>query len=205
MDLRGDGRYLVAGLVAGAAVPAAVFLADIPFFVAVPIAVVLFGAIVFLLAPRRPLEGVDLDALGRGDVAAARTALESADSDLDAIEAVAQRIRTKDIAVAVTHLAATARNLLAQVEKEPAKLADVRRLIAVYLPRTREIATSFADIEGKGLQERARTERVRGVLKRIDDTFQHFGERMVEGEAKELDIELNLLEDSIKQELESRS
>src|SRR5262249_42706948 len=139
------------------------------------------------------------------DVAAARTALESADSDLDAIEAVARRIRTKDIGAAVTHVAVSARNLLAQVEKEPAKLADVRRLVAVYLPRTREIATSFADIEGKGLQERARAERVRAVLKRIDETFQHFGERMVEGEAKELDIELNLLEDSIKQELESRS
>jgi hypothetical protein len=90
-------------------------------------------------------------------------------------------------------------------EKEPSKLVDVRRLVAVYLPRTREIATSFVEVEGKGLQERARAERVRAVLKRIDETFQHFGERMVEGDAKELDIELNLLEDSIKQELESRS
>jgi hypothetical protein len=42
------------------------------------------------------------------------------------------------------------------------------------------------------------------VLKRIDDTFAHFGERMVEGEAKELDVELDLLEDSIKQELEQQ-
>jgi hypothetical protein len=205
MEIRGDGRYLVAGLVAGATLPASVFLADIPFVAAVPIAAALFGAIVFLLAPRRPLEGVDLQALGRGDVAAARAALEGADSDLDAIEALAQRIRTKDIAAAVTHLAATARELLGQVEKEPSKLVDVRRLVAVYLPRTREIATSFVEVEGKGLQERARAERVRTVLKRIDETFQHFGERMVEGDAKELDIELNLLEDSIKQELESRS
>ena len=205
MDVRGDGRYLIAGLVAGAALPAAVFLADIPFIAAVPIAVVLFGAIVFLLAPRRPLEGVNLEALGRGDVTAARAALASADNDLDAIEAIAQRLKTRDIAATITHLAMTARGLLGQIEKEPSKLADVRRLVAVYLPRTREIATSFAEVEGKGLQERARAERVRTVLKRIDETFQHFGERMVEGEAKELDIELDLLEDSIKQELESRS
>ena len=34
--------------------PAAVFVAGIPYFAAVPIAAVLFGAVVYLLAPRRP-------------------------------------------------------------------------------------------------------------------------------------------------------
>lgn len=204
MELRGDGRYIIAGLLAAAVLPAAVFLAGIPYYAALPIAAALFGAIVYLLAPRRPLEGLNVDAIGRGQIAAAQNALEEADADLDAIEGAAKRIRTQDVAAAVAHLAVTARGLLHQVEQDPGKLADVRRLVAVYLPRTREIATSYADIEGRGSQDQARTERVRGVLKRIDETFQHFGERMVEGEAKDLDIELNLLDDSIKQELESR-
>lgn len=205
MDVRGDGRYLVAGLVAAAALPAAVFLVDIPYYVAVPIAAVLFGGVALFLAPRRPLEGVDVAALGRGDVTAARAALEDADRDLDAIEGAAKRIRAADIAKAVMHLAATARGLLSQVEAEPAKLPEIRRLVAVYLPRTREITESYADIETRGKLDTARTERVRSVLQRIDDTFQHFGQRMVEGEAKSLDVDLALLEDSIKQELEPRA
>jgi DNA repair ATPase RecN len=179
-------------------------VAAIPFYAAVPAAVVLFAALALILAPRRPLEGINMTALGRGDVMAAQAALEDADGDLDAIEAAAKRIKTADIATSITHLAGTARGLLQQVEAEPAKLADIRRLVAVYLPRTRDISESFADIESRGKLDPARTERVRAVLKRIDDTFQHFGQRLVEGEAKSLDVDLALLEDSIKQELESR-
>jgi DNA repair ATPase RecN len=204
MEVRGDGRYLIAGLVAAIALPVAVFVAAIPFYAAVPAAVVLFAALALILAPRRPLEGINMTALGRGDVMAAQAALEDADGDLDAIEAAAKRIKTADIATSITHLAGTARGLLQQVEAEPAKLADIRRLVAVYLPRTRDISESFADIESRGKLDPARTERVRAVLKRIDDTFQHFGQRLVEGEAKSLDVDLALLEDSIKQELESR-
>ncbi|HVO03919.1 MAG TPA: 5-bromo-4-chloroindolyl phosphate hydrolysis family protein [Candidatus Cybelea sp.] len=204
MDPRGDGRYVIAGLVAAAALPAAVFVAAIPFYAAVPIAGVLFAATAFLLAPRRPLEGLDVAAIGRGQIEAAQGALEEADTDIDTIVASAKQIRTKDIAAALDHLAVTARRLLHQVEQDPAKLSDVRRLVAVYLPRTREIATSFADIENRGSLDAARVDRLRGVLKQIDETFQHFGDRMVEDEAKGLDVELNLLEDSIKQELGSK-
>jgi len=200
----GDGRYVIAGLSAAAALPAAVFLADIPYFAAVPIAAALFGAIVFLLAPRRPLEGIDAATVGRGQIEAAQNALEEADRDLDAIFAAAKRIRTRDIAAALNSLTTTARQLLHQVEQEPAKLSEVRRLVAVYLPRTRDIAASIADIESRGQLEPARIERLRGALKKIDETFQHFGERMVESESRELDVELNLLEDSIKQELGTR-
>jgi len=205
MDLRGDGRYVIAGLVAAAALPGAVFVVGIPYFAAVPIAAVLFGAIVFLLAPRRPFDGLDVAAIGRGQIEAAQGALEEANRDIGTIEAAAKRIKTKDIAAALTHLTGSAQGLLQQVEKDPAKLSDVRRLVAVYLPRTREIADSVADIESRGTLEPARVDRLRGVLKKIDETFQHFGERMVEGDAKELDVELNLLEDSIKQELGSRT
>ncbi|MBK8160002.1 MAG: 5-bromo-4-chloroindolyl phosphate hydrolysis family protein [Rhodospirillaceae bacterium] len=147
---------------------------------------------------------VDAAALGRGNVLAAQAALQDADDDLDAIEAAAKRIRTPDVAKTVGHLVITARNLLKQVEAEPAKLADIRRLVAVYLPRTRDITESYADIESGGKLDPARVERVRVVLGRIDDTFQHFGQRLVEGQAKSLDVDLALLESSIKQELESR-
>src|SRR3954464_14521650 len=152
MDARGDsrggdGRYLIAGLIAAAALPAAVFLAAIPYFAAVPISLVLFFAVIFLLAPRRPLEGIDPAAVGRGQIEAAQNALEEAALDLDSITVAAKKIRTRDIAAALDHLTTTARRLLHQVEQDPAKLSEVRRLVAVYLPRTREIATSFADIE----------------------------------------------------------
>jgi DNA repair ATPase RecN len=205
MEVRGDGRYLIAGLAAAIVLPVAVFVAAIPFYAAVPIAVVLFAALTLLLAPRRPLEGISMASVARGDVVAAQAALEDADRDLDAIEAATKKIKTPDIAQAITHLAGSARGLLSQVEAEPAKLAEIRRLVAVYLPRTRDITESYADIESRGKLDPARTERVRAVLKRIDDTFQHFGQRLVEGQAKSLDVDLSLLEDSIKQELESRS
>jgi len=200
----GDGRYVIAGLIAAAALPAAVFLADIPYFAAVLIALVLFFAVTFLLAPRRPLEGINADAVGRGQIEAAQNALEEADRDLDAIFAASKKIRTRDIAGALDHLTTTARRLLHQVEQDPGKLSEVLRLVAVYLPRTREIATGFADIESRGQLEPARIDRLRDTLKKVDETFQHFGERMVESEAKELDVELNLLEDSMKQELGTR-
>src|SRR5260221_5614623 len=205
MDVRGDGRYLIAGLAAAIALPVAVFVVAIPFYAAVPIAIVLFVALALILAPRRPLEGINMAAIGRGDVMAAQAALEDADIDLDAIEAAAKKIKTADIAQSITHLAGSARGLLQQVEAEPAKLAEIRRLVAVYLPRTRDISESYADIETRGKLDPARTDRVRAVLKRIDGTFQHFGQRLVEGEAQSLYVDLSLLEDSIKQELESRS
>jgi 5-bromo-4-chloroindolyl phosphate hydrolysis protein len=199
--LGNDGNWIVAGAVTAILVPVLTFTAGMPFWIAVVIGMFVFAGLVFLLAPRRLFEGLNVKAIGRGRVAFARELLEGAAPAAQRLETAADDITDKQTAARVRHLAEIAADVFRKVEAKPESANAVRRFLSYYLPRAAEVAEGFAVIEAKRAPERQQLEDVRAVLVKLEDAFVHYADSLVDAELGTLDTDLRLIQASLKEDI----
>lgn len=199
--LGNDGNWIVAGVVTAILVPVLAFGAGMPFWIAAVIGLLVFAGLVFLLAPRRLFEGLNINAIGRGRVAFARELLEGAVPAAQRLEAAADNIADKQTAARVRHLAEIAADVFRKVEARPESANAVRRFLSYYLPRASEVAEGFAVIEAKRAPDRKQLEDVRAVLVKLEDAFVHYADSLVDDALGSLDTDLRLIQASLKEDL----
>ena len=199
--LSNDGNWIVAGAVTAILVPVLTFTAGMPFWIAAVIGLFVFAGLVFLLAPRRLFEGLNIKAIGRGRVAFARELLEGAAPAAQRLETAADDITDKQTAARVRHLAEIAADVFRKVEAKPESANAVRRFLSYYLPRAAEVAEGFAVIEAKRAPERQQLEDVRAVLVKLEDAFVHYADSLVDAELGTLDTDLRLIQASLKEDI----
>lgn len=199
--LGNDGNWIVAGVVTAILVPVLAFGAGMPFWIAAVIGLLVFAGLVFLLAPRRLFEGLNINAIGRGRVAFARELLEGAVPAAQRLEAAADDIADKQTAARVRHLAEIAADVFRKVEARPESANAVRRFLSYYLPRASEVAEGFAVIEAKRAPDRKQLEDVRAVLVKLEDAFVHYADSLVDDALGSLDTDLRLIQASLKEDL----
>src|SRR5262245_8677096 len=130
----GDRNWLIAGVVSAALLIGLTVLTSFPFPVSLVIAALVFGGLVFLLAPRKLFEGTDVSAIGSGRVEFARDLLTQAAPFAERLRSAAARIGDKEVGPKVKHLAEIATDVFTKVEANPAGAANVRRFLTYYLP-----------------------------------------------------------------------
>ncbi|MBB3459536.1 5-bromo-4-chloroindolyl phosphate hydrolysis family protein [Rhizobium sp. BK377] len=199
--LGNDGNWIVAGVVTAVLVPVLAFAAGMPFWIAAVIGLVVFAGLVFLLAPRRFFEGLDIKVIGRGRVAFARELLEGAVPAAQRLETTADDIADKQMAARVRHLAEIAADVFRKVEARPESANSVRRFLSYYLPRAAEVAEGFAVIEAKRAPDVKQLEDVRAVLVKLEDAFVHYADSLVDAELGTLDTDLRLIQASLKEDI----
>jgi 5-bromo-4-chloroindolyl phosphate hydrolysis protein len=199
--LGNDGNWIVAGLVTAILVPILTFMAAMPFWIAAVIGILVFIGLVFVLAPRRLFEGLNVRAIGRGRVAFARELLESAAPAAQKLETAADEIADKETAARVRHLAEIAADVFHKVEAKPDSANAVRRFLSYYLPRAAEVAEGFAVIEAKRAPDIKQLEDVRSVLVKLEDAFVHYADSLVDDALGTLDTDLRLIQASLKEDL----
>ncbi|XAZ25114.1 5-bromo-4-chloroindolyl phosphate hydrolysis family protein [Sinorhizobium sp. B11] len=199
--LGNDGNWIMAGLVTAILVPVLTFAAGMPFWIAAVIGLLVFAGLVFLLAPRRLFEGLDIKVIGRGRLAFARELLEAAVPSAQRLEAAADDITDKPTAARVRHLAEIAADVFRTVEAKPESANAVRRFLSYYLPRAAEVAEGFAAIEAKRAPDIKQLEDVRAVLVKLEDAFVHYADSLVDDALGTLDTDLRLIQASLKEDL----
>ncbi len=199
--LGNDGNWIMAGLVTAILVPVLTFAAGMPFWIAVVVGLLVFAGLVFLLAPRRLFEGLDIKVIGRGRLAVARELLEAAVPSAQRLEAAADDITDKQTAARVRHLAEIAADVFRTVEAKPESANAVRRFLSYYLPRAAEVAEGFAAIEAKRAPDIKQLEDVRAVLVKLEDAFVHYADSLVDDALGTLDTDLRLIQASLKEDL----
>lgn len=199
--LGNDGNWIVAGLAAAIVVPALSFGFHVPFIVSALIAVPVFAGLVILLAPRKLFEGMDVNALGKGQVAFARDLLSEAQPAAERLRVVAGRVHDKAMTSRITHLADIARDVFTRVEASPESAGTVRRFLSYYLPRAAEVAEGYAVIEAKRAPDAAQLAEVSSVLVKLEDAFVHYADSLVDDELGSLDTDLRLIQASLKEDL----
>jgi 5-bromo-4-chloroindolyl phosphate hydrolysis protein len=199
--LGNDGNWIMAGLVTAILVPVLTFAAGMPFWIAAVIGLLVFAGLVFLLAPRRLFEGLDIKVIGRGRLAFARELLEAAVPSAQRLEAAADDITDKQTAARVRHLAEIAADVFRTVEAKPESANAVRRFLSYYLPRAAEVAEGFAAIEAKRAPDIKQLKDVRAVLVKLEDAFVHYADSLVDDALGTLDTDLRLIQASLKEDL----
>jgi 5-bromo-4-chloroindolyl phosphate hydrolysis protein len=195
-----DGNWIAAGVVAAVVVPLLSFL-GVPFPIAVVIALVAFAGIVLLLAPRRLFEGLDMTRIGKHKVAFAQELLTDAAPAVDRLHAVASGIEDPGVEARVRRLATMAEDVVAKVEANPASVSSVKRFLGYYLPRAADIAEGYAAIEEKHNPDPARLGEIATVIGKLETAFAHYADSLVESELGTLDIDMKLIQASLKEDI----
>lgn len=201
--LGNDGNWIVAGIVAAILLPVLSLSVGVPLWISAVISVIVFMALVLLLAPRRLFEGIDVKAIGSGRVAFARDLLNEAQPHAERLRAAAAEIRDKTTADRVGHLAEIAADVFTKVEANPANAPVVKRFLSYYVPRAAELAEGFAAVEAKRAPDTTQLEDVRSVLVKLEEAFVHYADSLIDDELGSLDTDLRLIQASLKEDIRS--
>ena len=201
MGLGTGGNHLAGGLAAAVALPVAVFGLGVPFLPALAIAAGFYAGAVLLLSPRRAIDRIDPDRIGRTQAELVATLIEQGEAEVSRLKAASDRLRSSAAAKTIAHLARAAQSILDRLAADPGKLATVRRFLTYYLPRSAEIAEGMAVVEGQSAADPARLAEIEAVLAKLDRAFTFYSDSFAQAELSVLDVELKLLDRALAEDL----
>ncbi|WP_434722475.1 5-bromo-4-chloroindolyl phosphate hydrolysis family protein [Mesorhizobium sp. RIZ17] len=196
-----DWNWIVAGLVSAALLIGLGTLTRFPFLVSAVISVLVFFGLVFVLAPRQLFEGLDLRSIGGGQVAFARELLAQAQPAADRLAAAAGSIADKDMKAKVKDLSDIAADVISKVEAKPASAASVRRFLTYYVPQAAEIAEGYATLADRRAPSQQRLASIGSVITKLQDAFVHYADSQADSELGTLDVDLRLIQESLKEDI----
>jgi hypothetical protein len=188
---------LIAGAAGGLFAPVATFGLGIPFWLSVPLAVLVFFGVRLLLAPRRLFEGFSFGEIDQASLELAREILERAHTDLAALAESAASIKNAETRKQLMHLHGIASKVVTDVEKKPRRINNVRRLLTYYLPGAARLAAGYQVLESRLSPNRDRVLATERMIEQLDGTFASHADRLTEQEVEGLDLEIKLLEGEI--------
>ena len=191
---------LWAGLAGGLFAPLASFGLGLPLWASLPGAALVFLGTRLALAPRGPFEGLDGEAIDAAGRALAAEVIAAAWADLDRLRAAASAVRAPEVRGRLEHLHRIAARVAREVEKQPARLSGVRRLLTYYLPASVRLGEGFRTLESAHRPDAARLSAAGAMIARLDTVFARHADRLSAVEVEGLDVELKLLSDAIRAE-----
>ena len=196
-----DRNWLIAGLVSAILIPGLVFVVQVPLAVALGVGAVAFAGLLFALAPRRAFEGIDVSNVARGRLDLARKVLNDAAPQIERLTQTARGIRKETVKAQVGRLATTARAIIAGVEQDANRLTNVQRFLTYYLPAAGDVAERYGVLEQKRLPDPARITQTEAVIAKLEDAFSHYSDSLLDTDLADLDVELRLIESSLKEDM----
>jgi 5-bromo-4-chloroindolyl phosphate hydrolysis protein len=191
---------IMAGVAGGLFAPIATFGFGLPLWASIPGAVLVFFGVRLAVTPRRLFEGFDFGEADRASLELAREILLEAQAQLQRLRTLVQEIRTAAIRDKLVHLHAIAARVVGEVEQKPRRVNNVRRLLTYYLPAATRLANGYHVLESSHVPDRERLQAAGEMIGRLDDVFARYADRLSEDEVEGLDVELKLLESSIRDE-----
>lgn len=164
---------------------------------------VLFAAMAFAahvaafgLDPRKAkgLEGVSAAEAERIADTIAR-----AEDMLTEMEDAGRSLRDRTLTDRVSALAAAVRSVIQTVEEDPRDLRRARKFLTVYLQGARDSTLKYADASRKS-DDPEMTEKFSGLLSDLEKSFAKHRETLLLDDMTDLDVEIEVLRDRLRQE-----
>lgn len=149
------------------------------------------------------LDRAGLLAMARRSVARAPKevagALGEARRKIGEIEAAAGRLHSRELKDRLARIVGQARDVLAQVERNPRDLARARRFFVTYLDGTRDVVAKYA-AQQHDVAETALAENFRRVLTTVEQVFADQRERLRRDDETDLEVKIEVLETQMRRE-----
>jgi 5-bromo-4-chloroindolyl phosphate hydrolysis protein len=201
MTLSRGTATLLAACAAGAVLPLGVFLIGLPIWIDAPVAGGVGVGLYFVLrSGKQPT--VDEQALNDARAQTGRSLLPDATASLDRMKQTLGQIRDPAVRGQVAELVTTGRKVVDQVRADPTRAMAVRRLLTFYLPNAASLAEGWVALEGRALPSPERMTQTGQTLRALNQAFAKFSDDMAEPQMQTLDVDLKVVNDALKSDLE---
>ncbi len=126
-------------------------------------------------------------------------AIEKAEKLLSETVTASHRIKDRALEARIESLARTARDMFRTIEEDPRDLTRARKFIGVYLKGARDATIKFANLYTKNRDQDARL-KYENLLNDLEKNFSAHRETLLLDDRSDLDIEIEVLQDRLKQE-----
>jgi 5-bromo-4-chloroindolyl phosphate hydrolysis protein len=192
---------LLATCTAAAVLPIGAFLLGLPLWIDGPVAGGIGLGLYVLLRSGRPAT-IDENSLNEARAETGRSLLPDATAALNRMQRALDRIRDPGVRGAVASLVATSRKVLDQLRAEPSRAMAVRRLLTFYLPNAASLAEGWVALEGSAVPSPERMAQTGETLRALNQAFAKFCDDMDAPQMQTLDIDLKVVNDALKSDLE---
>ena len=146
---------------------------------------------------------MDVSRVAKGRLDVVRKVLSDAGPALERLEAASRRISTETIRQNTSNLAVTARTIFNRIEQNPDRMTSVQRFLTYYLPAAAELAESYGVLEQQRAPDPQRLKQAETVIGKLSVAFSHYADTMLESDLAGLEVDLRLIERSVKEDLGS--
>lgn len=157
-----------------------------------------FAAFILLygLDPRRPAA---LAESYTGNNQRVTEALQQAEQKILTIEQAGSRIRQPELNQRLTRIISRARDILAEIARDPRDLRRARKFLNTYLDGAQRVISGYADTH-TNTRVQPLEANFRRVLISIEEVFEQQHQRLLENDLLDLDIQMEVLETQLKRE-----
>jgi len=146
-----------------------------------------------------PLRKKGMEGMDAFETERVAKAIDHAEGLLSETLTSAKQIGDRSLEQRVEKLAASAREMFRAVEEDPKDLTSARKFLSIYLKGARDATVKFVDFWTKTKDDAARTEYI-NLLDDLENSFEQQRETMLLENRTDLDVEIEVLRDRLKQE-----
>ncbi|EIC29040.1 5-bromo-4-chloroindolyl phosphate hydrolysis protein [Methylomicrobium album BG8] len=128
-----------------------------------------------------------------------RQALEDSSRVIRGIEQANARIRNAELNRRIERICDIADDILADIAADPRNFRRARKFLNVYLEGARQVSEGYAETHRQTSSE-ALEQNFRNVLETIESTFQEQHQKLMEEDAFDLDVKIEVLNTQMKRE-----
>jgi hypothetical protein len=121
---------------------------------------------------------------------------------LDRMKKALTQIKDPAVRGQVDSLARTGQKVVTDIRADSSRAMAVRRLLTFYLPNAASIAEGWVALEGRATPSPERMAQTGATLRALNEAFAKFSDDMVEPQMQTLDIDLKVVNDALKADLE---
>lgn len=146
-----------------------------------------------------PLRKKGMEGMSAFETERVAKAVDKAEVLLTETLAASRRIGNRRIEARVESLAASIRKMFRAVEDDPRDLTSARKFLGVYLRGARDATLKFADLFSK-TQDTEALKKYESLLSDLEASFNAQRQTMMLDNRSDLDVEIEVLRDRLKQE-----
>ena len=157
-----------------------------------------FVAFVLLygLDPRRARAVIDT---GHGNAERIAEALQQAEQQILIIDQARSQITQPELDQRLTRITGLARDILAEIARDPRDLRRARKFLNTYLDGAQRVVAGYAKAHVNG-RSRSLEDNFRRILITIEEVFEQQYRRLLENDLHDLDVQMEVLESQLKRE-----
>ena len=201
MALSRGSAILVSAGAAAAALPGEAFLVHLPLWMAASLSGAVFVGVFLVLRSGAP-GALDEQTLDGARAQTGRSLIPDAAASLERMKQALTLTKDPAVRGQIGDLVRTGQKVLGEVRADPRRAMAVRRLLTFYLPNAASIAEGWVALENKATPSPERMAQTGQTLRSLNEAFTKFSDDMVEPQMQTLDLDLKVVNDALKADLE---